>query len=106
MALTREQIAMRVALGCSRARLLRQFVLENVLLTFAGGLAGLAAAGALIKVLVATIPFALLRASRGRTSTKTTARRAGAARRRITAAKASPTPACARRKSRCGSRAA
>ena len=55
----RKEIAMRLALGSSRGRLLRQFLVENLLLTTAGGLAGLLAARVLLDLLVALIPFDL-----------------------------------------------
>jgi putative ABC transport system permease protein len=54
-----KEIAMRLALGSSRKRLVRQFLIENMLLTMAGGLAGLLTARALLDVLVALIPFDL-----------------------------------------------
>lgn len=59
LAARQREIAMRLALGSSRGRLLRQFLIENMLLTMAGGLAGLLAARALLDVLVALIPFNL-----------------------------------------------
>jgi len=59
LAVRRKEIAMRLALGSSRGRLLRQFLIENILLTLAGGLAGLFAARAMVDLLVAYIPFAL-----------------------------------------------
>ena len=59
LAARQREIAMRLALGSSRGRLLRQFLIENILLTMAGGLAGLLAARALLDVLVAVIPFNL-----------------------------------------------
>jgi putative ABC transport system permease protein len=59
LAARQREIAMRLALGSSRGRLLRQFLIENVLLTMVGGAAGLLAARALLDVLVALIPFNL-----------------------------------------------
>jgi putative ABC transport system permease protein len=59
LAARQREIAMRLALGSSRGRLLRQFLIENVLLTMAGGLAGLLAARGLLDALVALIPFNL-----------------------------------------------
>lgn len=54
-----KEIAMRFALGGSRSRLLRQFLIENTLMAVAGGLAGLLAAYGLLDALVAAIPFDL-----------------------------------------------
>ena len=59
LAMRRKEIAMRLALGSGRGRLVRQFLVENILLTLAGGLAGLAAARVLLDSLVAAIPFDL-----------------------------------------------
>jgi putative ABC transport system permease protein len=55
----KQEIAMRLALGCSRGRLLQQFLLENMLLAAAGGLGGWLCARTLLVVLVALIPFRL-----------------------------------------------
>ncbi len=55
----RKEIAMRLALGSGRARLFRQFFMENFLVTAAGGLAGLLGAAVLLKGAVAVIPFHL-----------------------------------------------
>jgi predicted permease len=55
----RKEIAMRLALGSGRARLFRQFFIENFLVTAAGGVAGLAAASVLLKGAIAAIPFQL-----------------------------------------------
>ena len=59
LAVRRKEIAMRLALGSGRGRLLRQFLVENVLLTLAGGMAGLAVARVLLDSLVAAFPFDL-----------------------------------------------
>jgi putative ABC transport system permease protein len=59
LASRQKEIAMRLALGGSRSRLLRQFLVENILLTAAGGLAGLVGARVLLATLVAWIPFDL-----------------------------------------------
>jgi predicted permease len=40
----RKEIAMRVSLGCSRARLMRQFLTESALIALAGGVASIAVA--------------------------------------------------------------
>ena len=59
LAVRQKEIALRLALGSSRGRLLRQFLIENFVLTIAGGAAGLVGAYALLDVLVALIPFNL-----------------------------------------------
>ena len=59
LAARQKEIAIRLAMGSSRWGLLRQFLLENLLLTTAGGLAGLLGARAVLDVLVAAIPFSL-----------------------------------------------
>jgi putative ABC transport system permease protein len=53
------EIAVRLALGCGRARLLRQFLIENLLLGLAGSLAGLLGGYWLLSGLLALIPFHL-----------------------------------------------
>jgi predicted permease len=55
---TRE-VAVRAALGSSRARLLTQFLTENVIVTAFGAAAGVAAAHALVRVFLAASPFDL-----------------------------------------------
>jgi predicted permease len=59
----RREIAVRLALGASRGRLLRQLLVESTVLSFAGGLAGLAltfwATRLLPRILPADLPVAL-----------------------------------------------
>ncbi|MCP5114314.1 MAG: FtsX-like permease family protein, partial [bacterium] len=52
---TRE-IAVRSALGASRLRLIRQFLLEGVILAGCGGVVGLLAAGGIARILVGLLP--------------------------------------------------
>jgi predicted permease len=55
----RKEMAVRLALGSSMGRLLWQSLLENLLLSTAGGLAGLLVASWLLAGLLAQAPFAL-----------------------------------------------
>lgn len=55
------EIAVRAALGASRARLVRQLVLENALLAVAGGVLGLLLAAAAVRLFLAFAPTAVPR---------------------------------------------
>jgi putative ABC transport system permease protein len=59
LASRQKEIAVRLALGSSSGRLLRQFLIENLLLCIAGCLAGLLGAYWLLDGLLALIPFEL-----------------------------------------------
>src|SRR5579862_5684378 len=50
------EVAIRTALGASRRRLIRQFLLEGLVLAACGGAAGLLAAGWMIRILIALLP--------------------------------------------------
>ncbi len=52
----RKEIAVRLSLGATRRRLVRQLVSESLVLSFAGGLAGIALAVAMTRSLLAMIP--------------------------------------------------
>jgi putative ABC transport system permease protein len=55
-----QEVALRAALGSSRGRLARQFLFEGLLLAMAGGVAGLAVAVPLVRLLSIVAPAGLL----------------------------------------------
>ena len=57
------ELAVRAALGCSRSRLVRQLLIESVVLSLAGGAAGLLIAPAVMRVLLAAAPEAVAHTS-------------------------------------------
>jgi putative ABC transport system permease protein len=52
----RREVAIRSALGASRFRLIHQFLLEGLVLAACGGIAGLLAAGWMVRILVGLLP--------------------------------------------------
>ncbi len=57
----RGELAVRCALGATRAQLLRQLLSESLLLSFSAGLVGLAATGLLLRLLPSILPDSLPR---------------------------------------------
>jgi predicted permease len=60
------ELAVRTALGCSRWRLTRQLLVESLLLSIAGGLAGLGLARLVTRVLLTAAPDTVVRYTDGR----------------------------------------
>src|SRR5439155_24381042 len=50
------EVVIRIAVGATRQRLIRQFLLEGLLLAVCGGAAGLVVSGAIARLLVALLP--------------------------------------------------
>ena len=59
------ELAVRAALGCSTTRLMRQLLIESVLLALAGAAAGLIVAPVVTRVLLAAAPAAVAHAGNG-----------------------------------------
>lgn len=57
----RKEVAVRAAIGAGRGRVMRQFVVENLLLASAGGLAGLFVARAAVSTMIRVLPYAIPR---------------------------------------------
>jgi len=51
-----KEIAVRLSIGASRAQLIRQLLVESLLLSFAGGVAGVVLAAAMTRGLIALVP--------------------------------------------------
>ena len=59
----RKEVAVRAAIGAGRGRVLRQFIVENLLLASAGGLVGLLVARAAVSSMVQLLPYSIPRLS-------------------------------------------
>jgi putative ABC transport system permease protein len=57
----RKEVAVRAAIGAGRGRVLRQFVVENLLLASAGGIVGLLVARAAVSSMIHLLPYAIPR---------------------------------------------
>jgi putative ABC transport system permease protein len=57
----RKEVAVRAAIGAGRGRVLRQFVVENLLLASAGGIVGLLVARAAVSSMLRLLPYAIPR---------------------------------------------
>lgn len=57
----RKEVAVRAAIGAGRGRVLRQFVVENLLLASAGGIVGLLVARVAVSSMVQLLPYAIPR---------------------------------------------
>jgi predicted permease len=55
------EFGIRVALGASRGRIVRQLLIESIVLSLAGGLLGIAVAGFALRALLAALPYSLPR---------------------------------------------
>ncbi|MFN2446010.1 MAG: ADOP family duplicated permease [Vicinamibacterales bacterium] len=58
-----QEVAIRAAIGCGRARLVRQFLAESLLLSLLGGVGGIAIAYVAIELIAAWNPFGMLPAT-------------------------------------------
>jgi predicted permease len=57
----RKEVAVRAAIGAGRGRVLRQFIVENLLLAAAGGIGGLLVARAAVSWMMQLLPYAIPR---------------------------------------------
>ncbi len=63
LAVRRKEIAVRLALGSGTGRLVRQYLLENAIVSLAGCSAGVLAAAWLLRALLALLPFPVIASS-------------------------------------------